>query len=64
MRQSVIVGSVHKGRDAVVDILLDRVVYRTLAAWRACAVVVNTQTTATVNKVNVVAHLVQLYIEH
>ena len=59
----VTVGGIHEGIDTVVDILLDRVVDTTLTGRRTCAVVVDTQTTAAVDEVNVIAHLMQLHIE-
>ena len=61
--QVVLVSSINKGVDTVVDILLNRLVDRRLARWRACAVVVDTQSTTAVHKVYVVAHFVQLHIE-
>ena len=59
----VAVGGIHEGIDTVVDILLNRIVDTTLARRRTCAVVVDTQTTAAVDEVNVIAHLVELHIE-
>ncbi len=60
---AVLVGTVHECVYAIVDILLDRVVHRAFAARRACAVVVYSQSAATVYEVNVIPHLVQLYVE-
>ena len=54
----VLVGCVDEGIDTVVDILLDRVVDRALAVGRAGAVVVHSQSAATVDEVHVVPHLV------
>ena len=63
MRNPVLVGSLDKGIDAVVDILLDGVVDRALAGGRTGTVVVDTQSTATVNEVDIISHLMQLHIE-
>ena len=63
MLDAVLVRSIDECVYAVVDILLDRVVDRALARRRACSVVVYAQATATVDEVDVVAHLVQLYVE-
>ena len=63
MLDAILVRSIDECVYAVVDILLDRVVDRALTRRRACSVVVYAQTAATVNKVDVVAHLVQLYVE-
>ena len=59
----VLVGSLYEGVDTVVDILLDGVVDTTLRGRRPRAVVVDAQATATVDEIDVVAHLVQLDIE-
>ena len=63
MLDTVLVRSIDECIYAVVDILLDRVVDRALARRRACSVVVDAKATATVNEIDVVAHLVQLYVE-
>ena len=63
MSNSVLVGSLNKSIDTVVDILLNGIVYGAFAAWRACSVIVNTESSTTVNEVNIVAHLVKLHIE-
>ena len=38
----ILIGCINKGIDAVVDIFLNAIVDRTLAACRACAIVVDT----------------------
>ena len=63
MLDVVLVGCINESIDTVVHILLDRVVYRALAAGRAGAVVINAKTTAAINEIYVVAHLVQIDVE-
>ena len=63
MGNAIAVSGIDEGVDTVVDILLYGVVDTTLAGGRARAVIVNAQTTATVHKVYIIAHLVQLNIE-
>ena len=47
----------------VVDIFLNGIIDRTLAAGRPCAVIVHPETASAVHEVDVVAHLMQLHIE-
>ena len=63
MLNAVAVGSLNECVDTVVDVFLYRVVDAALAVGRACAVVVDAKSASAVNEVNVIAHLVQLYIE-
>ena len=63
VRYLVFVRRVDEGVDAVVHVLLDRVVDRTLRARRACAVVVDAESAAAVDEVDVIAQLVQLHVE-
>ena len=48
---------------AVVYVFLDGVVYRAFAVARPSSVVVNAQAAATVDKLDVEAHCVKLYVE-
>ena len=63
MGYAVLVGCIDEGIDTVVDIFLDRVVDRALAVGRAGAVVVHSQSAATVDEVHVVPHLVEVDVE-
>ena len=63
VRNTVVVGSLNEGVDTVVDVFLDAVVDRTLAAGRACAVIIYAQSAAAVHEIDVIAHLVELHIE-
>ena len=57
------VGSLHKGIDTVVDVLLDGVVDRTLGVAGASAVIIDSQSPSAIDKLDVEAHLVQLDVE-
>ena len=63
MRNTILIGHINESINTVVDILLNAVVHRTLRTGRACAVVVNTESTATIHEINVITHLVELHIE-
>ena len=63
MRNIVLVCRLHKGVDTVVDIFLNAVVDRTFRIAASCTVIVNTKTTATIDKLDIVAHGMKLYIE-
>ena len=62
MRDVVLVGCLHEGIDAVVDILLDAVVDAALAVAASGTVVIHTQTAAAIHKLDVEAHRVELHI--
>ena len=57
MAYSVLIGSIYKGVYTVVYILLNGVVDRTFAMRRAGSVIVYTQSSATINEVDIVSHL-------
>ena len=63
MLDIVLVGCINEGVDTVVYILLDRIVHGALAAGRAGAVVIHAKTTATINEIYIVAHLVEIDVE-
>ncbi len=63
MGDVVAVGDVDEGIDAVVDILLNGVVDRALRVGRPAAVVVDAQSAAAVDELNVVAHLAEVDVE-
>ena len=63
MLDIVFVGCINESIDTVVHILLDRVVYGTLAAGRAGAVVINAKTTTAIYEIYIVAHLVEVDVE-
>ena len=58
-----LVGCIYECIDTVVYILLDRVVYGALAAGRAGAVVIYTESATAIYKIYIVAHLVEANIE-
>ena len=64
MRDVVGIGCLHKGIDAVVHILLNGVVDRTFAVARTTTIVIDTQSSTTINELHTITHLVQLHIEH
>ena len=64
MRNLIGIGSLHKRIHAVVHILLNGIIHRTLAVARTAAVIIHTQSTATIHKLHAIAHLMQLHIEH
>ena len=63
MGNLVTIGSIDEGIDTVVDILLNTVVDTTLTRRRTGSIVVNTQSTTAIHKVNIITHLMQLHIE-
>ena len=63
MRQIVLVGCIYEGIDTVIDVFLNRVVDRRLARRRTRTIIINAKTTSTIDKVDVIAHLMQLDIE-
>lgn len=63
LRQVVLGADIDQGPYRVVDIFLYGVVHAALACRRAGAVVVDAQAAAYIDKLDVVAHLVELYIE-
>ena len=63
MLDIVLVGCINEGIDTIVYILLDRVVYRALAAGRAGAVVIYTESATAIYEIYIVAHLVETNIE-
>ena len=58
-----LVGCIYECIDTVVHILLDRVVYGALAAGRAGAVVIYTESATAIYEIYIVAHLVEANIE-
>ena len=60
---AVLVGCIDKLVNAVVDIFLQGVVDRALTAGATCPVIVDTQSATAVDKVDGIAHLVELDIE-
>ena len=63
MLDIVLVGCINECIDTVVYILLDRIVHGALAAGRAGAVVIYTESAATINEIYIVAHLVEIDVE-
>ena len=59
----ILVGGINKRVDTIIDILLYRIVNRTLTIRRTCAVIVYSESSSTVNEVDIIAHFVQLNIE-
>ena len=62
MRYIILIGSLCKRINTVVHILLNAVVHTALAVTTSGTVIVDTQTTATVYKFYIEAHLMQLHI--
>ena len=58
-----LVGCIYECIDTVVYILLDRVVYGALAAGRAGAVVIYTESATAIYEINIVTHLVETNVE-
>ena len=63
MLDIVLVGCINESIDTVVYILLDRIVHGAFAAGGAGAVVIYAKTTATINEIYIVAHLVEVDVE-
>ena len=59
----ILVGCINEGIDTIVHILLDRIVHGALAAGRTGAVVIYAKTTAAINEIYIVAHLVETNVE-
>ncbi|CDF22978.1 unknown [Prevotella sp. CAG:617] len=63
VRNIIAVGRLNQGIYAVVDIFLDGIVDRTFGIGRAGTVVINSQTSAAIDELDVKTHLVELYVE-
>ena len=63
LRQVIFDAHIHERRHRVVDIFLYGIVHRVLAHRGAGAVIVHAQTAANIDKIDVEAHLEELYIE-
>ena len=63
MRDIVLVCSLHKGVDTVIDILLNAIVDRAFRVAASCTVIVNTKTATTIDELDIVTHGMKLYIE-